>query len=286
MKKKYGFTLIELLAVIVVLAIIALIATPIVIGVINTAKKGAAEQSTIAYAKAVENAVIEGATKNKVYADRNDYAYDEIKADVSGSIPTSGIYSLKEGIVTSGTFCVNGYEVTYSDSKAKAHEKCTGDNLKQNGSLKLSQTSGFYTYPESKEIEVIENLSGGELSCTSSDEKVATCSISGTTIKISSGSKIDTATITVKSEGNSIYKDAYVAYVATTQKGLISYTSNGYKGIYDGNEHGITVIANGFKVKYGEIEGTYNLDESPKYVDAGEYKVYYQISKDGYEEIK
>ena len=37
--KKKGFTLIELLAVIVVLAIIALIATPIVMNIIKSAKK-------------------------------------------------------------------------------------------------------------------------------------------------------------------------------------------------------------------------------------------------------
>ena len=41
MKNKKGFTLIELLAVIVILAIIALIATPIIVGVINDAKKNA-----------------------------------------------------------------------------------------------------------------------------------------------------------------------------------------------------------------------------------------------------
>ena len=286
MKKKYGFTLIELLAVIVVLAVIAMITTPIVFGIINTAKKGAAEQSTVAYAKAVEDTVAIAAMNNKSYANRDDYLYDEIKVDVSGSTPTGGIYALKDGIVTRGTFCVNGYKVTYSDSKAKAYEKCTGDDLKWDGSLKLEQTSGFYAYPESKQINIVENTSGGKISCTSSDEKVATCSVTGTTIKITSGAKEGVSTITVKSEGNSKYKDAYAAYVATTQKGLISYTSNGYKGVYDGNLHGITVIANGFKVKYGEIEGTYNLDESPKYVDAGEYKVYYQISKDGYAEVK
>ena len=286
MKKKYGFTLIELLAVIVVLAVIAMITTPIVFGIIKTAKKGSAEQSTVAYAKAVEDTVAIEAMNNRSYANRDDYLYDEIKVDVSGSTPTGGLYALKDGIVTRGIFCVNGYKVTYSDSQAKAYENCTGDDLKWDSSLKLEQSSGFYVYPESKQINIVENTSGGKISCTSSDEKVATCSVTGTTIKIASGTKEGVSTITVKSEGNSKYKDAYAAYVATTQKGLISYTSNGYEGVYDGNLHGITVIANGYKVKYGETEGTYNLDESPKYVDVGEYKVYYQISKDGYAEVK
>ena len=44
-EKKKGFTLIELLAVIVILAVIALIATPIVLNLIKTAKKGAFARS-------------------------------------------------------------------------------------------------------------------------------------------------------------------------------------------------------------------------------------------------
>ena len=41
--KKKGFTLVELLAVIVILAIIALISTPIILGVIEKTRIGAAE---------------------------------------------------------------------------------------------------------------------------------------------------------------------------------------------------------------------------------------------------
>ncbi|MDD4781707.1 MAG: prepilin-type N-terminal cleavage/methylation domain-containing protein [Tissierellia bacterium] len=43
---KKGFTLIELLAVIVILAIIALIASPIVVGLIEDSNRQAAERST------------------------------------------------------------------------------------------------------------------------------------------------------------------------------------------------------------------------------------------------
>ena len=44
-KRNKGFTLVELLAVIVILALIALIATPIILNVINDAKKQAAKDS-------------------------------------------------------------------------------------------------------------------------------------------------------------------------------------------------------------------------------------------------
>ena len=53
--KNKGFTLIELLAVIVILAIIALIATPIVMNSIATAKSGAFKDSAYGAVKAAEN---------------------------------------------------------------------------------------------------------------------------------------------------------------------------------------------------------------------------------------
>lgn len=51
---KKGFTLIELLAVIVILAIIALIATPIILGIINDARDSARERTAELIAKEVE----------------------------------------------------------------------------------------------------------------------------------------------------------------------------------------------------------------------------------------
>ena len=57
MKERKGFTLIELLAVIVILAIIALIATPIIMGVIEDARKGANKDAALGFGKAVETAI-------------------------------------------------------------------------------------------------------------------------------------------------------------------------------------------------------------------------------------
>ena len=53
-----GFTLIELLAVIVILAIIALIAVPIVLGIIDDAKKSSVVRSGEFYIKGLELAII------------------------------------------------------------------------------------------------------------------------------------------------------------------------------------------------------------------------------------
>lgn len=51
---KKGFTLIELLAIIVILAIIAVITVPIILNIIDNARKGAAKNSVTGYGKAVE----------------------------------------------------------------------------------------------------------------------------------------------------------------------------------------------------------------------------------------
>ena len=56
--KNKGFTLIELLAVIVILAVIALIATPMILGVIDTAKQGSAKSAALGYVDAIEQKVI------------------------------------------------------------------------------------------------------------------------------------------------------------------------------------------------------------------------------------
>lgn len=53
-KNTKGFTLIELLAVIVILAIIALIATPIVLNLIERARKGAAQDSAYGVRKTAQ----------------------------------------------------------------------------------------------------------------------------------------------------------------------------------------------------------------------------------------
>lgn len=80
MKSNKGFTLIELLAVIVILAVIALITTPIVLGIINDAKEAANLRSVEAYAKALEYGVVQYEYKNNGELPKT---YDDIKEFVS-----------------------------------------------------------------------------------------------------------------------------------------------------------------------------------------------------------
>ena len=132
MKKKKGFTLIELLAVIVVLAIIAVITTPIVMNTINSAKKGAAERSADNYIDAVETTVatkrldetflegeyliqIDGNLCPTSGCGENDK--DEVIVDVNGNKPTSGIIVIKDGQVTTDSkMTIGEYSVSYDET--------------------------------------------------------------------------------------------------------------------------------------------------------------------------
>ena len=130
--KKKGFTLIELLAVIVVLAIIALIATPIVMNTIKSAKKGAAERSADSYIQSVETAVATAKLDGKDIPD-GTYTIDEngnltgtglpngkLEIDMKGNKPTGGTITIKNGQVTNDSkMTVGDYDVAYNEENKK-----------------------------------------------------------------------------------------------------------------------------------------------------------------------
>ena len=98
---------------------------------------------------------------------------------------------------------------------------------------------------------------------------------------------IGETTITVSFAGNNNYEAATTTYKLNVAAGAITgITATGYTGTYDGNAHGITVTApEGASIKYGTKKGTYDLDASPTYTDAGSYMVHYQVERTNYATI-
>lgn len=88
---KKGFTLIELLAVIVILAIIALIATPIILGVIDNARRNSARDAAYGVIDAVRLQYVE-----TLYSGNATVSYSGSATDVSvsGTKPTAGTWSI------------------------------------------------------------------------------------------------------------------------------------------------------------------------------------------------
>ena len=120
--KRKGFTLIELLAVIVILAIIALIATPTILGVIEKARKGASEQSALGYIDAVEKQVAINQVKNENLINDGTYNVPMTGITVKGEAPTKGWLKIEKGMVTNYSFVIGKYVVTKGSETVKGDE--------------------------------------------------------------------------------------------------------------------------------------------------------------------
>ena len=128
--KNKGFTLIELLAVIVILAIIALIATPIILGIINDAKKQSDERSIELYAKSIENQIakqqldgteIQSGDLSSEFLSKVDYDGSRVECE------TNILYS--DGTVYLSGCTVGGKEIDYTYGEEKTGS--SGQSLNQ-----------------------------------------------------------------------------------------------------------------------------------------------------------
>ena len=132
--KNKGFTLIELLAVIVILAVIALIATPLIMGTITKAKKNAFIDTANGIIKAGEN--YQAKVLMTTAGDVEDLVISDLTTDTKlqykGSKPKSGYLKItsdgkSEIAIWSGQFCakkdLDDKQVTVDDS-IKTKEDC------------------------------------------------------------------------------------------------------------------------------------------------------------------
>ena len=113
------------------------------------------------------------------------------------------------------------------------------------------------------------NVVGGNVQFTSTTAGTYTF-----TYRASADITINGTTTTVKSSPATV--------TVTVNAGTIEYTSEGYTGVYDMANHGITVVATDAAIKYGTESGTYNLTSSPEYKNVGTYTVYFEITREGY----
>ena len=117
--KRKGFTLIELLAVIVILAVISLIATPMILGVIEDTKLKSAEQSVNGYLDAVEKQIITSELTEENQIKDGLYTLPISNVEVKGSKPTSGWIVIQDGEVTNYSMVMNEYVVTKNSETVK-----------------------------------------------------------------------------------------------------------------------------------------------------------------------
>ena len=143
--KRKGFTLIELLGVIVVLAVIAIITTPVILGVIEKSKKGALQSSGYGLVEAGILYHAEYQNSQTVRFDIKDNQIrtkEENKIDYKGSIKDGTILVNNQGEVT---VCIN-------DGKYAAYK-----NYKDNKIIVVDQKT--CTVPENNYIVYLDNES-------------------------------------------------------------------------------------------------------------------------------
>ena len=141
-KKKKGFTLLELLAVIIILAIIALIATPIIMRVISRVKESANERSIFNYVRTVEETLVAARTKGKSVAN-GTYEVDD-----NGNICLDGDVCEDLLIVEMSGNKPSGGKITIRDLKVtKVSRLCLDDKRYNydNGDISIALDPGGYT---------------------------------------------------------------------------------------------------------------------------------------------
>ena len=114
---KKGFTLIELLAVIIILAIVALIATPIILDVVEDAKISAASSEANVIVSGINTYCATAEMKAQIDDSYTDICADgvtssEVATMVNlGNATISGNPTFENGRVTAITVISNGYKV-------------------------------------------------------------------------------------------------------------------------------------------------------------------------------
>ena len=155
--KKNGFTLIELLAVIVILAIIALIATPIILGIINDAREKANERSIELYASAIRNGIAAYQLREMKEVAAGTYTSETLPFDVEydGDVECTTIELYEDGGVYVAGCTVNDLEVEYT----------YGTKQVAKGTIGICnpidvQTEGTYTAGDKYECDVDPSKEG------------------------------------------------------------------------------------------------------------------------------
>ena len=166
-EKKQGFTLIELLAVIVILAIIALIATPIVLNIIKTSRKGAFARSAEGVLKASKlyytSSLVEDITPTEITFKCNNIecisSEKSIKLDVDGNMGTGNVTITGDGKVSfelgNGTYCA---EKKQDSNDIKVSKKICGELvINKPSDLKIT-----YKTEKAGEITVVGSVSNDD----------------------------------------------------------------------------------------------------------------------------
>ena len=133
-KDKKGFTLIELIAVLVIMAIIALIVTPLVMSIIRKARGSADKRSIDAYGRSIELAIAgylldNGTFPTSISELTIEYSGEEVVCSTTQLNPDSSVYL--EGCTVGGR-SVDGYTYGKEETTPTYEAYEIGDEVSYN----------------------------------------------------------------------------------------------------------------------------------------------------------
>lgn len=133
---KNAFTLIELLAIIVILAIIAVITVPLILGIIDDAKKNSIKDSAYGYTKSLTqsltttllddnqkefpNGIYHISENGKIVRSKD---LEEFNPNITGNQPTDGWVKIINGQINSYSLKFDDYVVTKNNTENQTVEK-------------------------------------------------------------------------------------------------------------------------------------------------------------------
>ena len=185
--RKNAFTLIELLAVIVILAIISLIAVPIVLGIIEDSKKSSKEESIKMYAKAVEQGVANYFLKNP---NRKEVpTIQELQEgkylNYKGNVSCEKIEIYQNSKIYLDKCTVDGQLVTYTygEKQKKSYKEyitlvndtgTSGLSIGDEYTYKVNDTDTFYFYVLSIEEDKVNLIMDRNICGSATEENAST----------------------------------------------------------------------------------------------------------------
>lgn len=177
------------------------------------------------------------------------------------------------------------YTVYYEVTKAN-YGTVTGSATvtisKAAGSISYATASVSKTFGDAAFTNALTKTGDGTVTYSSSNTGVATVNSSTGEVAIK-GDGTTTITATVADGTNYTYATKTATYTLSVGVAAMEVSATGYEGVYDGQPHSIRVTApEGAKVRYGEGAAIYTSDTSPTFTNAGDYLVFYEVTKENY----
>lgn len=223
-------------------------------------------------------------TALKLSAGTNTYDWVFIPDDsgfesVSGTVSLTVSHDWGEGSCTQAPTCKGcgatngtapGHTLSYSAGGDTVTERCTTPGYEHSATVKLELIPGASTQYTGSEIR--------PLKLTYSEGWVGPKDL---TVTYTGNTEIGTATGSVTVGGATAKKTFQIEPIP------MSVTATDKTVTYNGSAHSVTVSGpQGATVRYGTVGGTYDLTEAPSYKNAGEYTVYYQVTKEDHRTVE